>query len=118
MTKLTRRTLMAAGAALPLAGLAAPRAALAEAPMMGASFARHRRFMIGGFEVTTILAGTTPRENPQGIFGMDASAEEFAEVSRANFLSTDVSQFFFTPTVVNTGVPTGAVRHRPETVLQ
>jgi len=103
MTKLTRRTLMAAGAALPLAGLAAPRAALAEAPMMGASFARHRRFMIGGFEVTTILAGTTPRENPQGIFGMDASAEEFAEVSRANFLSTDVSQFFFTPTVVNTG---------------
>jgi len=103
MTNLTRRTLMATGAALPLAGLAKPRAAFAEAPMMGASFARHRRFMIGGFEVTTILAGTAPRENPQGIFGMNVPAEDFAAVSRANFLSTDVSQFFFTPTVVNTG---------------
>lgn len=103
MTNLTRRSLMAAGAALPLAGLATPRATLADAPMMGASFARHRRFMIGGFEVTTILAGTTPRENPQGMFGVKATPEEFAEVSRANFLSTDVSKFFFTPTVVNTG---------------
>jgi glyoxylase-like metal-dependent hydrolase (beta-lactamase superfamily II) len=103
MTEISRRTLIAAGAALPLAGLAAPGAALAEAPMMGASFARHRRFMVGDFEVTTILAGTSPRENPQTIFGMNATEEEFAEVSRANFLSTDVSQFFFTPTVVNTG---------------
>lgn len=103
MTDVTRRSLLASGAALPLAGLAAGTAARAEAPMMGASFARHRRFMIGEFEVTTILAGTTPREEPQGIFGMNVSAEEFAEVSRENFLSTEMSQFFFTPTVVNTG---------------
>ncbi|SUZ31742.1 N-acyl homoserine lactonase [Roseibaca ekhonensis] len=103
MTDFTRRSLIAAGAALPLASLGSINPARAEAPMMGASFARHRRFMIGGFEVTTILGGTTPRENPQGIFGMNATPEEFAEVSRANFLSTDVSQFFFTPTVVNTG---------------
>lgn len=102
MTTLTRRTLLASGAAAPLAGVL-PGLARAEAPMMGASFAQHRRFMIGGFEVTTILAGTTPREEPQGIFGMNVSAEEFADVSRANFLSTDVSQFFFTPTLVNTG---------------
>ncbi len=103
MTDITRRNLIAASAALPLAGLTIPNAARAEAPMMGASFARHRRFMIGDFEVTTILAGTSPRENPQTIFGMNASAEEFAAVSEANFLSTAVSQFFFTPTVVNTG---------------
>ncbi|MHA7885793.1 MBL fold metallo-hydrolase [Roseicyclus sp.] len=102
MTDLTRRTLLASGAALPLAATL-PRPAAAEAPMMGASFARHRRFMIGGFEVTTILGGTTPREEPQGIFGMNVSPEEFAAVSEANFLSPDVSQFFFTPTVVNTG---------------
>jgi glyoxylase-like metal-dependent hydrolase (beta-lactamase superfamily II) len=102
MTDLTRRTLLASGAALPLAATL-PRAASAEAPMMGASFARHRRFMIGGFEVTTILGGTTPREEPQGIFGMNVSPEEFAAVSEANFLSTEMSQFFFTPTVVNTG---------------
>jgi len=102
MTDLTRRTLLASGAALPLAATL-PRSAAAEAPMMGASFARHRRFMIGGFEVTTILGGTAPREEPQGIFGMNVPPEEFAAVSEANFLSTYVSQFFFTPTVVNTG---------------
>ena len=103
MTNFSRRTLLAAGAALPIVGVTAPRPAQAEAPMLGASFARHRRFMVGDFEVTTILAGTSPRENPQGIFGMNATPEEFAEVSRANFLSTEVAQFFFTPTVVNTG---------------
>ena len=99
---LTRRKLLTTGAALPLAGLAAGTAK-AEAPMMGASMANHRRFMIGDFEVTTILGGTAPRENPQGIFGMNVSPEEFAEVSENNFLSTDVSNFFFTPTLVNTG---------------
>jgi glyoxylase-like metal-dependent hydrolase (beta-lactamase superfamily II) len=103
MTEFTRRSLLATGAALPLAAAALPRTAAAEAPMMGASFARHRRFMIGGFEVTTILGGTTPREEPQGIFGMNVSPEEFAAVSEANFLSTSRSQFYFTPTVVNTG---------------
>ncbi len=102
MTNLTRRNLLATGTALPFAGLAAG-AAQADAPMKGASFASHRRFMIGDFEVTTILGGTTPRENPQGIFGMNVSEEEFATVSRENFLSTDASQFFFTPTLVNTG---------------
>lgn len=103
MTDLTRRSLLASGVALPLAAATFPRTAAAEAPMMGTSFARHRRFMIGGFEVTTILGGTAPREEPQGIFGMNVSPEEFAAVSEANFLSTSVSQFYFTPTVVNTG---------------
>jgi glyoxylase-like metal-dependent hydrolase (beta-lactamase superfamily II) len=102
MTNLSRRTLLASGAALPLAA-ALPRQVAAEAPMLGASFARHRRFMIGGFEVTTILGGTSAREEPQGIFGMNVSPEEFAAVSEANFLSTATAQFFFTPTVVNTG---------------
>lgn len=99
---LTRRNLLTTGAALPFAGLAASTA-FAEAPLLGPSMASHRRFMIGDFEVTTILAGTAPRENPQGIFGMNVSAEEFATVSANNFLSTDVSNFFFTPTLVNTG---------------
>lgn len=102
MTNVTRRNVLAAGSALPFAGLAAG-SAQAGAPLKGASFSTHRRFMIGDFEVTTILGGTTPRENPQGIFGMNVSEEEFAAVSRDNFLSTDASQFFFTPTLVNTG---------------
>lgn len=103
MSRLNRRSLLSISLAAPFIGTAAARTAQAEAPAMGASFAQHRRFTLGSFEVTTLLAGTTPRENPQGIFGTNVSPEEFAEVSAANFLSTEVSQFFFTPVVVNTG---------------
>jgi len=98
---LTRRQTLAAGAALPLA--AAAPAAQAAAPMMGPSTAQVRRITLGGFEVTTLLVGTFPRDEPQGIFGMNVSAEEFAAVSEENFLSPQMTQFFFTPTVVNTG---------------
>ena len=101
MSQLTRRGLLAASAALPLAPLATQ--ANADAPMLGQSFANARRFKIGAFEVTTILGGTVARDNPQGIFGMNVPAEEFQSVSDANFLSTDATQFFFTPTLVNTG---------------
>jgi len=58
---------------------------------------------LGGFEVTTLLAGSAVRPDPQTIFGMNVSAEEFAETSRAARLPTDQVQFVFTPTVVNTG---------------
>jgi len=102
MNNINRRNLLAASASLPLAGLGAATAR-AEAPMLGASMPQYRRFMIGDFEVTTILGGSVARDNPQGIFGMNVSEEEFAVVSEANFLSTDATQFFFTPTVVNTG---------------
>jgi glyoxylase-like metal-dependent hydrolase (beta-lactamase superfamily II) len=103
MTDLNRRSVLHLSLAAPFLSLGASSIARAEAPAMGAAFASHRRFTLGGFEVTTLLAGTTPRENPQGIFGTNVSPEEFAEVSAANFLSTEVSQFFFTPVVVNTG---------------
>ncbi|WP_212525326.1 MBL fold metallo-hydrolase [Actibacterium sp. MT2.3-13A] len=99
---LTRRQALAAGAALPLAGLAA-KTATAAAPMMGGGFAPYNRFRLGAFEVTALLAGTRTVENPQGIFGMNVPAEEFAEVSQAAFLPTQAAQFFFTPTLVNTG---------------
>ena len=87
MTNLTRRGLLTSGAALPLAGLAGT-AAQAEAPMLGNSFAQHRRFSIGDFEVTTILGGTVARDNPQGIFGTNVGADEFAAVSNDSFLSS------------------------------
>lgn len=99
---LTRRQALAAGAALPLAGLAA-KTATAAAPSMGAGFAPYNRFRLGAFEVTALLAGTRTVEAPQSIFGMNVPAEEFAEVSQAAFLPTEAAQFFFTPTLVNTG---------------
>ena len=98
----TRRGLMAAAAALPLAAATA-RPALAAAEMKGPATASFNRFRIGGFEVTTILAGTATRPEPQKIFGLNVTPEEFAQVSAANLIPTDKAQFFFTPTVVNTG---------------
>lgn len=101
----TRRQAILTGAALPLAatagGLALPRAALAQGA--GAALPTHREFMLGEFKVTTLLAGSRAVEEPQGTFGMNVSAEEFAAVSEAAFIRSDIAQFFFTPTLVDTG---------------
>lgn len=99
--RMTRRTLLSAAAALPLAGAAGT--ARAAAPMLGAATPAFNRFKLGGFEVTTLLAATMPRPDPHSIFGLNVSDEEFAAVSKAARLPTDRAQFFFTPTVVNTG---------------
>ncbi len=100
--KMSRRSVLTTAAALPLAGMAATRAS-AEAPMMGAGRAPYNRIKIGGFDVTSLLAGTRTVPDPNTIFGLNASAEEFAAVSEAAMIPTDRAQFFFTPTVVNTG---------------
>ncbi len=98
---LSRRGLLGAAAALPLA--AAARPAFAAAEMKGAGFAPYNRFKLGAFEVTTLLAGTRTVPDPQTIFGLNASAEEFTAASEAAMIPTDKAQFFFTPTLVNTG---------------
>ncbi|WP_422001920.1 MBL fold metallo-hydrolase [Roseovarius mucosus] len=98
---LTRRAILGSAAALPLAAMTTP--ARAAAPMLGASTTRYNRVTLGDFEVTTLLAATTARPDPQTIFGLNVSAEEFAAVSAANNIPTDQAQFFFTPTVINTG---------------
>ena len=63
----------------------------------------HRDFTQGDFRVTTLLVGSRSVEGPHNIFGLNVDDETFNEVSAANFLSTEAAQFFFTPTVVNTG---------------
>jgi len=98
---LTRRTLLASAAAAPVASLAAPLSA--GAPMMGPGGGRFNRVTLGGFEVTTLLAATAARPDPHSIFGLDVSAEDFAALSAEANIPTDAAQFFFTPTVVNTG---------------
>ncbi len=100
---LSRRAILASGAALPLAaGLGTHAHAAAE--MKGADMAAHNRFVLGDFEVTTLMAGTrTVEDDPQGTFGMNVDADTFKSVSAANFIPADKVQFFFTPTVVNTG---------------
>lgn len=101
----TRRQLFAGAALLAApALLTLPRRAEAMAPMQPASGpAPYHRFKLGSFEVTTLLAGTRALENPHETFGLNASAEEFAAAAEAAFVPADVSQNFFTPTLVNTG---------------
>ncbi|MBQ0751013.1 MAG: MBL fold metallo-hydrolase [Roseovarius sp.] len=98
---LTRRAILGSAAALPLAAMTGT--ARAAAPMLGAATTRFNRVTLGDFEVTTLLAATMPRPEPQTIFGLNVSAEEFAQVSAANNIPIDQAQFFFTPTVINTG---------------
>lgn len=101
---ISRRAALFAAAAAPFApAILRTTPARAEAPMQGAFTPQFNRFMLGGFEVTTLLAGTRTVEKPQEIFGMNVDAETFAAASDANFIPTDKAQFFFTPTLVNTG---------------
>ncbi len=98
---LSRRHLLLGAAALPIA--ASGSSAFAAADMLGVGGTKYNRMKIGGFEVTTLLVGSRPVENPKSIFGLNVGDDEFAEVSRLAKIPTDVAQFFFTPTVVNTG---------------
>ena len=98
MNSFGRRSLLSGFAGLPFASLPA----WASAPMLGVSTSPFHRVKLGAFEVTTLLSGTAVRPDPQTIFGMNVSAEEFAAVSDAARLPIDQAQFVFTPTVVNT----------------
>ncbi len=100
--KLSRRQALVGAASMPVA-LTAAGSALASGEMKGVMLPTANRIKLGGFEVTTLLAGTRTVPEPQGTFGMNVSPEEFAQVSQENFLPTDAAQFFFTPTLVNTG---------------
>ncbi|WP_135501282.1 MBL fold metallo-hydrolase [Roseovarius aestuariivivens] len=99
-TLITRRSLLASAAALPVT---AALPAWAGAPMLGPATAPFNRFKLGAFEVTTLLAATVERPDPHSIFGLNVSDDEFAAAAKAANLPTDTAQFFFTPTVVNTG---------------
>ncbi len=98
---LTRRAALGAAAALPFASAATPLLAAGAETRANSTIARS--FQLGDFTVTTLLDGSLPRDGAQEIFGGGASDEEFAKVSAENFISPDVAQFFFTPTLVNTG---------------
>ena len=100
--KLSRRMALAGVAALPLAA-AGSGIARAAAPMMGSGMSPFNRLKLGSFEVTTLLAGTATRPEPQTIFGLNVDADTFNAVSAEARLPIDAAQFFFTPTLVNTG---------------
>lgn len=106
MTKhatISRRGLFAAAGAAGAAAALGPIAATAAAPQMGAHAPAWRRFTLGGFEVTTLVDGTTPREAPEKIFGTDQDPGTVAALLAENFLPAEAAMFTFNPTVVNTG---------------
>jgi len=99
---ISRRGLLGGAAALPL--MAAAGRAGAQVAAQGAQVPKVNRVTLGEFEITALMAGTATREEPHKIFGLNASDEDFAAVSEAANIPTDKAQFFFTPTLVNTGV--------------
>lgn len=102
--RISRRSVLAACAAMPVAAGLSALPARAGGHAAAAQNAIQNTFALGDFQVSTLLAGTrTVDENIQGIFGMNVSPEEFAAVSAQNFIPADKAQFFFTPTVVRTG---------------
>lgn len=100
---LSRRQAMFAGAVLPFAPALAALPAAAAVPLQGPAVPPFHRAKVGGFEVTTLLAGSRAGDKPQETFGLNASAEEFAAVSAANFIPADKSFNSFAPVLVNTG---------------
>jgi glyoxylase-like metal-dependent hydrolase (beta-lactamase superfamily II) len=100
--KITRRAALTGAATLPLIAATA-RMSQAAAPTLGASDAPYKRVVLGDFELTTLLVGTRTVEDPQSTFGMNVDADTFKAASDAANLPVDKTQFFFTPTVVNTG---------------
>ncbi len=103
MPTLSRRQALFAGATMPFAATLLTRPAFAQETMQGSGFAPWNRFKLGSFEVTTLLAGSRAGDKPQETFGTNATPEDFAALSAANFIPADRSQGFFTPTLVNTG---------------
>lgn len=97
---ISRRQALFSGAALPLAA-AIP--SVAQAAGHAAAGPTHSTFTLGEFQVSTLLAATRRVENPHEIFGLNVDDATFEDVSTQNFIPTDASQFFFTPTVLNTG---------------
>ena len=100
--KFSRRAALAGAAALPLVAATAG-ATRAAAPLVGAQMAPYQRLKVGSYDVTTLLAGTRAVEGPHNIFGLNVDDDAFAAASATANIPTDVSQFFFTPTIVNTG---------------
>jgi len=105
-TRLSRRHILAGAtigaATAPFASLTSAPARV-RAPLGETDRPSHRRFKLGEFDVTMINDGAIALEDPQSIFGTNASKEEFEAQARANFLPTDKLQISFTPVIINTG---------------
>ncbi|KFE36817.1 beta-lactamase domain-containing protein [Thioclava atlantica] len=101
---MTRRTALKTAAILPAApALLSGTGAAAQSADAPPAIPPYRRMSLGEMTVTTLLAGSRAMDNPQDIFGMNASPEAFRKVSEEAFIPHDKSLNFFTPTLIETG---------------
>ncbi|QUS34804.1 MBL fold metallo-hydrolase [Falsirhodobacter algicola] len=99
---ITRRTALTAGAALPLAGLI-PAGVQAQTTPEEPTMTLFHTIPFGAMTLTVLKAGTAVQSPAHEIFGLNASDEEFEEVSAANFIPSDRALGNFSPVVVQTG---------------
>jgi len=93
----TRRAALASTAAF------AATPVLAKAPFGGPLEPSLRRFMLGDFEVTVISDGSAMRDSLHPMFGANTDASEVSALALENNLPASNVQFYFHPTIVNTG---------------
>lgn len=103
-TKFTRRdAFLATGASAATLAMGGATSAAAATPFQGAEVPHIYRFMIGKYEVTTILDGAVQLDGPHPIFGQNTEAADVQALAEANFLPPTRMEIGFTQTVVNTG---------------
>lgn len=100
---LTRRGLLAGGAAASAMALSGGIPAMAAAPMQGAVRPSVYRFKHGDFEITSVLDGAVQLDGPHPIFGENQPADQVQAFAKENFLPPDRMEISFAPVIVNTG---------------
>ncbi|MEM6711725.1 MAG: MBL fold metallo-hydrolase [Pseudomonadota bacterium] len=98
----SRRSVLASAGGLTLGSALLSGAVQPASANTALAAVRHSTFQLGAFEVTTLLDASRTVTDPQTIFAMNVTPEEFASVSAANFIPSDQTRFFFTPTLVKT----------------
>jgi glyoxylase-like metal-dependent hydrolase (beta-lactamase superfamily II) len=104
-TDITRRAILAGGAALGAAPLLAAQGtpAAAQMPMFGPIRPSVYRVKLGGFEITTILDGAVQMDGPVGTYGMNQSEADVKKFASDHLLPETRFENTFTPVIVNTG---------------
>lgn len=103
---LSRRRIMLAGAALPLATpmlTLGGRPALAQEAVAASGLPLHRTFALGDMQVTALRAGALASDTPHDMFGTNVDDATFEAVSAENFIPADRVVIDVTPTLVRTG---------------
>lgn len=100
-----RRNLLTTGATAAAVAALSPIAGLAHAaaPLQGIAIAKHWRFKLGAFEITSISDSENFIDGPYPIIGKNATEAEVRALMRDNALPETRYQPGFTPAIVNTG---------------